>query len=148
MTETKKTKRPYKKGYWVICKYKGNNGDLIAGRVESVRTNGKVILTNLLTGGLATKDAAVLLKRNVVVNKATTSKVIAIFEAQGKKEAREASVRLAAAQLAEDAPQQVLPFQSKRAEDLIKAFRALSEPEQVKVAKALWGGVLKLFGVN
>ena len=148
MVDKEKTKRPFKKGYWVICKYKGHNGDLIAGRVESVRTNGKVIITNLLTGGLATKDASVLLKRNVVVNKATTSKVLAIFEAQGKKEAREAAVRLAAAQLAEDAPQQALPFQSKRAEDVIKAFTVLSEAERVKVSKALWGDALKLFGVN
>ena len=143
-----KKKRPFKKGYWVICRYSGENGDLIAGRVESVRTNGKVLLTNLLTGALATKDANTLLKRNLVVNKATTDKVVAIFEAQGKKEARAAAVRLSSALLADNSPQQTLQFNSKRADGIIKAFRALSKAEQVKVSRALWGSVLELFGVG
>ena len=147
-TKKKETKRSFKKGYWLVCKYKGDNGDLIVGRVESVRTNGQVILTNLLTGALSTKSAAVLLKRNVVVNKALADKVLAIFEAEGKKEARAAAVRLAAAKLAENVPQQQLPFKSKSADSVIKAYRALSKAEQVKVSKALWGSVLELFGVN
>lgn len=60
-------KSKYRKGQYVLCKFKGNNGDLIAGRVESVRWNGKIILTNLLTDSPSTKDASVLDARNTVV---------------------------------------------------------------------------------
>jgi hypothetical protein len=50
----------FKKGQYVLSKCHGDNGDLIAGVIVSVRSSGDVILENLLTFARAVKKATVL----------------------------------------------------------------------------------------
>lgn len=69
-----------KKGQHVICKYHGNNGDTIVGRIESVRSKGNIILTNLLTGHRSTKDVYIVETRLHIVHKAVALKVVEVFQ--------------------------------------------------------------------
>lgn len=65
-------KSVYRKGQYVICRYDGKgNGDLIMGRIRSVRTNGDIILEDILSPvrKIRTKGHDILAKRNVVVPK-------------------------------------------------------------------------------
>jgi hypothetical protein len=86
-----------KKGRYVLCRYNGDNGDLIAGRVESVRTNGDVICKSLLNGARHVKLLSVFKQRNVLVTKGDADKVVAAFKLGGKKLARVEAVKLARA---------------------------------------------------
>jgi hypothetical protein len=108
----------FKKGQHVVCKYQGEGGDLIVGVVDSVRTNGDVILVNLLSNTKSTKKASVLAKRNKVVPKAVALQVL--------KSSKDKSVirqnAIAAAKAAEVAPGQLkLPLVTGplRAKDLM-----------------------------
>ena len=66
----------FKKGQHVICKYQGTGGDLLVGRVESVRTNGDVLLTNLVSDTRSVKKASVLATRNMIVTKVQALEVL------------------------------------------------------------------------
>lgn len=69
LTKPENADAHFKKGQYVVCRYDGDNGDLIVGKVESVRSNGEVLLTNLLTNGHSVKSHAVLVARNKIVPK-------------------------------------------------------------------------------
>lgn len=84
-----------RKNNYVLCKYRGDNGDLIAGRVVSVRRNGEVVLENLLTGHRSLKSIKVLEKRNVKVTKKAASRVLRAFQQMGKAAARLEAVLVA-----------------------------------------------------
>jgi hypothetical protein len=65
-----KTKPTWKQGQYVACKYNGSsNGDLIVGRVHSVRKTGHIILQNLLTKTIATKLTRVVAQRNFLISR-------------------------------------------------------------------------------
>jgi hypothetical protein len=91
---TKKTNQ-LKAGQYYAAKYNGDNGDLIIGKIESVRTNGVVLLTNLLTHTRSTKNASVLTKRNVRVSKSQTDELILLFKETGDR----AKVRVRAVEM-------------------------------------------------
>jgi len=86
----------FRKGNYVLCRYQGDNGDLIAGCVESVRRNGDIILRNLLTDARSVKRVDVLEDRNVVVPKYLALGVVDTYTAHGKAKAREAAVEAVA----------------------------------------------------
>lgn len=80
----------FRKGMHVIAKYEGDNGDLIVGRIESVRTNGDIIGENLLTGARFTKHSSILEKRNVICTKAIAFAVIQAADGDKKIARKEA----------------------------------------------------------
>jgi dCMP deaminase len=80
-------KTEFKKGQYYAAKYNGDNGDLIIGRIKSVRTCAEVILVNLLTGNTSTKKTSVLTVRNKRVSKANADKLVALFKKTGDKAA-------------------------------------------------------------
>ena len=75
--------------YWA-AKYNGRNGDLIIGRVKSVRTTGEVVLVNLLTASIATKSVNVLRRRNCKVSKADACEIQAVYSQTGDRQAARA----------------------------------------------------------
>jgi hypothetical protein len=89
-----KNGKPVKAGHYYAAKYHGDNGDLIVGRVESVRSSGVVILTNLISGNRSTKDIDVLSKRNVRVSKTEADEILDVFKTKGKASARELAVKI------------------------------------------------------
>ena len=131
----------FKKGQHVVCKYQGEGGDLIVGVVDSVRTNGDVILVNLLSGAKATKKASVLAKRNKVVPKAVAIQVLT--SSKDKSVIRQNAI--AAAKAAEVAPGQMkLPFVGRiddEVENVIRGFRALNNEARMKALDGIWATV-------
>jgi hypothetical protein len=87
--------RLYRKGQHVVCAYHGDNGDLIVGRVESVRSNGDVILRNLLTDNRSVKGREILSQRNVIVSKRQAQRVVDEASHSNAKEARKLAVVIA-----------------------------------------------------
>jgi hypothetical protein len=85
-------KNEFRKDQHVLCRYNGDNGDLIVGRIESVRKNGDVILTNLLSGNKSVKKASVLSARNCVVIKKNADAVVKCAKEHGTQKARELAV--------------------------------------------------------
>lgn len=85
-------KSAFKAGQYYAAKYKGDNGDLIVGKIKSVRSNGEVILVNLLTNAVATKSSAVLASRNKRITKIQADRLVAIAKHTNKRDAREAAV--------------------------------------------------------
>ncbi len=83
-------------GDYIICRYKGESGDLLAGRVVTLHRDGKVTSSNLLNGGESTRHIDVLYRRNLVVPKAAAMEVVAVFEkTKDKQKARAKAVELA-----------------------------------------------------
>jgi len=70
---------PFKKNQYYAAKYNGHNGDLIVGRVESVRSGGDVLLTNLLTKNRSLKKESVLLRRNHKITKKKADQLVSLF---------------------------------------------------------------------
>ena len=64
-----------KKGQYYAARFHGQNGDLVVGRIESVRKNGDIILTNMLTGNRSVKKATVLSHRNHQVTKTEADQI-------------------------------------------------------------------------
>ena len=83
-----------RKDQHVLCKYNGDNGDLIVGRIESVRKSGDIILTNLLTGGRSVKEYKTLIALNVVVDKRYAEKVAAFGKDHDLKDTRSFAVSI------------------------------------------------------
>lgn len=99
MTSSKRVTGNPVKGWYYAAKYNGSNGDLVLGRVRSVRTEGEVILTNLLTGNRAVKGTEVLLKRNHKITKKESDTIMAVYnkmkdKTKARAKAREMSVAL------------------------------------------------------
>ena len=78
---------PFKAGQYYASKYEGNNGDLILGKVKSVRRSGEVILDNLLTGSRSTKSISVLGRRNSRVSKREADMIRAVYLMSGENRA-------------------------------------------------------------
>jgi len=93
---TENEKKTLRKDRYVICKYEGDNGDLIVGKIASVRSNGDIVLVNLLSGQRAVKHVDILAKRNIVVFKVIAEKVIKAFQDAIKKGDLERDARKAA----------------------------------------------------
>lgn len=75
------------------CRYKGDNGDLIVGRVISVRRGGDVQLVNLLTGSKSFKSHEVLAQRNKRITKRQADRIVKVWErTKSKDKARTAAV--------------------------------------------------------
>lgn len=70
------------KGWYVACKYKGENGDLVLGKVLSVRrkSTGDVQLVNLLTGAKVFKQYKVLMSRNKRIDNTQKDKLLEVWE--------------------------------------------------------------------
>lgn len=66
-------------GSYVLCKYHGNNGDLVVGQIQSVTRAGKVVCKNLLTHADSTKDLSIFLDRNALVKKKDADAVLDIY---------------------------------------------------------------------
>lgn len=80
------------KGQFYAARYKGTGGDLILGEVQSVRTSGHIVLTNLLTRKTATKKIDVLMRRNKRISKRQAAKILAAFKKGGRDAARKAAI--------------------------------------------------------
>jgi len=83
-----------KAGQYYATQYNGDNGDLIVGKVKSVRTTGKVLLENLLSGKISTKKADVLRRRNKRITKAQADELVGLYEQNSKAEVRALAVRM------------------------------------------------------
>jgi len=89
-----------KAGHFYAAAYNGNNGDLILGKVKSVRIQGEVVLTNLLSGGTSTKSTKILLVRNRRVTKKQAESIVTAYQrtyqnTKSKDKARQAARALA-----------------------------------------------------
>lgn len=111
--------------YWA-ARYNGDNGDLIVGRVKSVRTTGEVVLVNLLTDKVATKSIEVLLRRNKRVDKRQVDMILDVYKQKGKPAARAQAVRMRS------------PYEPRQEE--LPVARVMT-PEK---RKAAWRGLDKL----
>jgi len=74
-------------GRYFAVKYRGNNGDLIVGKVIDVDSRGLVYLTNLLNGKQSVKRHQVLLRRCRMVSRKTASNIRDVFNESGDKQA-------------------------------------------------------------
>jgi hypothetical protein len=84
-----------KKGQYWAAKYHGQNGDLILGRVKSVRHSGEVILENLLADSKpSTKQTETLIQRNQRISKADADRILTTFRVGGKAAARKKAVEI------------------------------------------------------
>ncbi len=80
---------------YVVCRYKGESGDVIAGQVLKIRA-GKAFLKNLLTGTESKRAVDIVNRRNIVVPRAVALGVAEIFhETDDKQKARKAAVKAA-----------------------------------------------------
>lgn len=95
-----KTNWAPRSGHYVLCKSELNesksNGDLIVGRVVSVRANGRVECINLITGRPSLKTTANLLSRNYRGSKNEADHVLGIYTRQPTRKGKH-SARLASA---------------------------------------------------
>ena len=100
-------------GWYYAARYNGNNGDLIVGRVQSVRTSEEetnVVLINLITSKRALKGLKTLERRNKRVSKPQAMKLRNMYLETGDK-AKVRSVAVAAPEFGVKKPkQQALPL--------------------------------------
>ena len=70
------------KGWYVACKYKGENGDLVLGKVLSVRrrSTGDVQVENLITGKKTFKKYKVLMNRNKRLEKKQVAALLEVWD--------------------------------------------------------------------
>ncbi len=97
-------KEEIKAGQYWVARYRGTGGDLLVGRVESVRNgrrkkngekgNQKVICTNLITGKPSTKDIEIFRTRNKHVKKNQADAILRVYEELGRPAAREEAVKM------------------------------------------------------
>jgi len=87
-------------GHYYAAKYHGENGDLILGKVKSVRSNGEVVCANLLSGDVSTKAVDVLASRNHRISKAQADELLALWEETGdRKQVRDSAVNMSIKQM-------------------------------------------------
>lgn len=139
-------KSKYRKGMHLIAKYEGDNGDLVVGRIESVRTNGDIIGTNLLTGSRFTKSTHVINKRNVTCSKAIA---VAILEASGsdKKLARQEAVTFARLLngKGEEKEKKTSRADERKINRAIKLLSKLTQEQRQEVLKRVFPEAAKVF---
>ncbi len=139
-----------KKNQHVVCRFMGkDNGDLIVGRVDSVRKDGRVVLENLLTGHVTIKKASVLVQRSVRVSKKVAHSVVEVFQKDGRVAAKHAAVAIARMRGPE--PQLELPpprdVVVNNVAELRAKYLASTEGDRAAFARSVWGDVLAIFGV-
>lgn len=84
-----------KRGQYFVARYRGDNGDLILGRVERVSRR-RVTLLNLLSGNTSSKAKRVLLRRNARVSSDTAHALLGCWVAtQDRQQTRQLAVALA-----------------------------------------------------
>lgn len=149
----------FKKGKYVVCKYQGKNGDVIVGSVESVRSNGHVLLKDLLTGGTRTKRIDVLTSRNRVVPKRLALSIVEEYQASEKTSADKALARKKAADLAKqhktvqlelvtnNEPVQLVTCYDP-VDSIVQQYKLLTIQQKIDCSRLLWGDVLKLLQVG
>ena len=86
--------QPIKAGHFYAAKYHGNNGDLIVGKVKSVRVTGEVVLINLLSDKIATKKVDVLRARNKRISASQADRLLSTARLEGKAAARKLAVSM------------------------------------------------------
>jgi len=139
--------RTYRKGQFVICKYEGDNGDLIVGCVESVRTGGQIVLKNLLSQGPPSiKNEKVLLERNLVVPKEVALSVVEEDKLHGHVAARKKAVEIYRAMKTAVKEQPAAP--TPNVERMITEFMAMSDEDKAFFSMAVYKEVLAVFGVR
>lgn len=90
-------KQKLSRGNYVVCRYLGDSGDVIAGKVLKI-WGGKAHIKNLLTGSTSVRSLGIVEKRNVVVPRNKATAVRNAFENTGnKKAARKMAVAAAKA---------------------------------------------------
>jgi hypothetical protein len=120
----------FKKGQYVACRHNGTgNGDLIVGRIQSVRSSGHVICQNLLTGVTSTKLARVLRKRNFLVSKKEAYSILAAGSAVAARAAAVALYckRQAAAPRRIGRTKETLQHRVSRLERVVESLRVSME---------------------
>lgn len=95
-------KAVFKAGQYWAAKYEGTNGDLILGKVKSVRHSGEIVLTNLLSGKTSTKKAKVLLVRNKRVSAVQSKEILKEYLNVYKKTKSKTTAKAAARRKAID----------------------------------------------
>lgn len=159
-----KTQVALHKGSYVVCKFRGSgNGDIVCGRIASVRRSGIVEIEDVLLerGHRRKKRASVFAKRNVLVTKRDAMRVRAAYLAAGKTNplaaAREAAVRVASEytsrRTAAPKPKPADPPPTKykppmRVTRAVVAYENMTPPERVLFAQTVWGDVLNACGVH
>jgi len=84
-----------KKGQYVVCKHLGDNGDLLLGRIESVRSSGEVLLTNFLDKKMSIKSIKILKQRNHRASAAEVKLLMKLYmKTRDKQKVRLAAVGL------------------------------------------------------
>lgn len=125
----------FKKNQHVIISTRGENGDLIVGRIDSVRNAGHVVGTNLLTDRPFTKQASVLADRNVIVPKRIADKVVKTFrdlvdggaeEQHARQIARDFAVRLSSSPETAPPPSGCAEDSPATSDELVVAIVALT----------------------
>lgn len=92
-----KQKQKFVKGNYVVCRYRGESGDVIVGMVLKTRA-GKVHIKNLLTRTTSIRSLAIVERRNIVVPRTKAITIRTVFEKNGdKKAARKMAVSVAKA---------------------------------------------------
>jgi len=144
-----------RKGAYFVCNYRvlnGDNGDVIVGKITSVRTNGLMTLERLPSGITGHKQLSDFRTRNTVVSKKQALEVVAVYNKLGKRAAREAAVKLAAGVRGKSPGQlELKPARPPKPRSVTKAvalLKALPDAEFQAVAHEVWGDVLAVFGVN
>lgn len=121
--------REVKTGQYWACRFNGKNGDIILGRVQSVRRNGSVILLNMLTKTTSTKSIDVLLARNKRILRKQAWELEGEFEKMKNVRPEHEAMRLTR-QKAVEAPEYIA---KKRGE--AKQLSLPLEPKKVKPKK-------------
>jgi hypothetical protein len=151
MKTAKKTHSPYKKNQYCVCRFAGKrNGDVVVGRIESVRKNGSILIESLLGGTLRVKSSEVFSQRNLIVSKAEADNVVTVFEKTGSAiAAREAAVQIAKTRIHGAPPDMTLRLPPSRETDqALKAWEALSDEGKKRFAREVWADVLRIFAVG
>jgi len=128
----KKEKCPVIKGQYYAAKYKGSGGDLTIGQVQSVRSSGHIVSTNLLNGRTSTKHIDVFLQRNKRVSKSQAKKIISAFKKSGKEAARKAAIAAPRYRNGRSEPEQMQLPQAPSM-DINKGIRELLESKGCKI---------------
>lgn len=80
---------------YVVARYGGESGDVIAGQVTKIRA-GKAYMKNLLTGGDSERGLDIVNRRNIVVPRKDALAVAEIFHStEDKQKARKEAVSIA-----------------------------------------------------
>lgn len=80
-------KNEIRAGQYYAAKYQGDNGDLILGKVKSVRRNGEVLCINMLNKETSIKSTEILLRRNVRVSKKLVVEALNLYQSSQDKQA-------------------------------------------------------------